>query len=119
MLLKEFLLVSLGSFLGGGLRFLVSKWVQALTWLAFPFGTFAVNILGCLLIGFLVGLPCAGHSMTPHVKLLLVTGFCGGFTTFSTFMNENSTLLKDGNYLSLGLYVVGSLIIGFIAVIIG
>lgn len=118
-MLKDFLLVSCGSFLGGGLRFLVSKWIQTLSVISFPFGTFTVNVLGCFLIGFLSGLPVSGEVMNPSTKLFLATGFCGGFTTFSTFMNENSSLLKDENYVYLVLYIFGSLALGMAAVLLG
>lgn len=118
-MLKDFLLVSCGSFLGGGLRFLVSKWVQTLSVISFPFGTFTVNVLGCFLIGFLSGLPVSGEVMNPSTKLFLTTGFCGGFTTFSTFMNENSSLLKDENYVYFILYIFGSLALGMAAVLLG
>ena len=118
-MLKDFLLVGMGSFLGGGMRFLVSKLIQGCTVLAFPFGTFAVNVLGCLLIGFLSGLNDNGGWMTPSTKLILTTGFCGGFTTFSTFMNESNSLMKDGNMLYLSIYIIASLALGMLAVIIG
>ena len=117
--MKELLLVCVGSFFGGGARYLVSKAVQS--WLAvasFPWGTMAVNVLGCFLIGLLSGLSFGGQ-ISPTTKLVLVTGFCGGFTTFSTFMNENLLLSRDGAMLSAILYTLASLALGLIAVIIG
>lgn len=119
MVFKEFLLVACGSFLGGGIRFLVSKWVQLGCLSAFPYGTLAVNVLGCFLLGLLTGLPWTGNLMNPSTKLILTTGFCGGFTTFSTFMNENATLMKDENYVSMVLYLFGSLALGMMAVLVG
>ena len=84
--MKEILIVSIGSFFGGGMRYWISKLVQSCTVIAFPFGTMAVNVAGCLIIGFLSGLNWQeGGWMSPSAKLLLTTGFCGGFTTFSTF----------------------------------
>lgn len=118
-MLKDFFIVGLGSFFGGGTRFVVSKVVQSWTVLPFPLGTFAVNVLGCLLIGFFSGLNYGGGLMSPSAKLILTTGFCGGFTTFSTFMNESSALIKDGNILLLTLYVGGSLLLGFLALVAG
>ncbi len=118
-MLKDFFIVGLGSFFGGGARFVVSKIVQSWTVLPFPLGTFAVNVLGCLLIGFFSGLNYGGTWLTPSTKLILTTGFCGGFTTFSTFMNESDSLLKEGNYLYVALYIFGSLALGLIAVVVG
>lgn len=126
--MKEVLLVSIGSFFGGGLRYWVSKMVQSCSLIAFPFGTMTVNVLGCLIIGFLSGLNwnggglstgCGSAWMTPSTKLLLTTGFCGGFTTFSTFMNEGSGLMKDEQYLYMVLYLFGSLALGLVAVLAG
>lgn len=98
---------------------MVSKLIQVLIPLSFPFGTFAVNILGCLILGFLSGINWTGGWMSPSVKLILTTGFCGGFTTFSTFMNESTALMRDGNYLYLALYLGLSVALGFLAVVAG
>ncbi|MCQ2287771.1 MAG: fluoride efflux transporter CrcB [Muribaculaceae bacterium] len=117
---KEFLIVGAGSFMGGGLRYITSRLCALyLHWLTFPTGTFIVNILGCLLIGLLSGLQCTQHALSDTTKLLLVTGFCGGFTTFSTFMNENTTLVKDGNITTMALYTALSVVVGFVCVILG
>ena len=118
--MKEVLLVSIGSFFGGGIRYGVSKWVQSCSLIDFPFGTMTVNVLGCLIIGFLSGLNWNGGGwMSASTKLLLTTGFCGGFTTFSTFMNEGSTLMKDEHYTYMMLYLFGSLALGLVAVLAG
>ncbi len=118
--MKELLLVCVGSFFGGGLRYIVSKMVQSCCLIAFPFGTMAVNVLGCLIIGFLSGLEWDGNGlMSPSTKLLLTTGFCGGFTTFSTFMSEGVSLMKDGQYFYMMLYIFGSLALGLVAVLVG
>ncbi len=118
--MKEILIVSIGSFFGGGMRYWISKMVQSCSLIAFPFGTMTVNVLGCLIIGFLSGLNWNGGGWTsPSTKLLLTTGFCGGFTTFSTFMNEGSALMKDEHYTYMMLYLFGSLALGLIAVLSG
>ena len=118
--MKEVLIVSIGSFFGGGMRYWISKMVQSCSLIAFPFGTMTVNVLGCLIIGFLSGLNWnGGGRMSPSTKLLLTTGFCGGFTTFSTFMNEGSALMKDEHYTYMMLYLFGSLALGLIAVLSG
>ena len=117
--MKEILIVSIGSFFGGGMRYWISKMVQSSTLIAFPFGTMTVNVLGCLIIGFLSGLNWNGGGwMSPSTKLLLTTGFCGGFTTFSTFMNENYLLGKD-SMLMLALYTIASLALGMAALVAG
>ncbi len=117
--MKEFLIVGLGSFFGGGLRFAVSKLLASVMSTAFPLGTFTVNVAGCLIIGFLSGVGATSSWLSPQAKLLLTTGFCGGFTTFSTFMNESSSLLKGGDYVTALLYVVGSVAAGFVSVVAG
>ncbi len=115
--MKDFLIVGMGSFLGGGARFLVSRGLAA--WTAMPLGTFVVNVAGCLLIGFFSALDYGGGLLNAQTRLVLTTGFCGGFTTFSTFMNENWSFVKDGNYLFLALYVAGSLAFGGLAAMLG
>lgn len=116
--MKEFLIVSVGSFFGGGCRFLVSKLMGLLVSSPFPLGTFTVNILGCLLIGFFSSLPSANSalSISPSTRLLLTTGFCGGFTTFSTFMKESDALLTSHHPMILVAYLAVSLALGMLAV---
>ncbi|MCR5077053.1 MAG: fluoride efflux transporter CrcB [Prevotella sp.] len=118
-MIRDILLVGIGSFVGGSLRMVISKYVQLAVAGSFPLGTMVVNVVGCFLIGLLSALPAGNGGISPAVRLLLTTGFCGGFTTFSTFMNENVTLAKgDGFTLSL-LYTLASLALGFIAVLAG
>lgn len=114
---KDFLIVGLGSFLGGGLRYVVSRLLPVAA--GFPLGTFAVNIIGCFLIGLLYAMKWDGGWMSPTTRLLLTTGFCGGFTTFSTFINECGMLVKDGNMLVPALYLLASLAVGFLALMLG
>jgi len=110
MMIRNLLLVALGGAMGSVLRYLLSG-INA----SFPWGTFVVNILGSLLIGLLVGLVGKG-VLSPEMKLLMVTGFCGGFTTFSTFANESFGMMKAGDVLQLALYVGASVVIGILAV---
>ena len=118
--MKEVLIVSIGSFFGGGLRYWISKMVQSCSLIAFPFGTMTVNVLGCFIIGFLSGISWNGGGwMNPSTKLLLTTGFCGGFTTFSTFMQENCTLLSDGRFVHFSLYSILSFALGLFAAFAG
>nr|WP_314697998.1 fluoride efflux transporter CrcB [uncultured Prevotella sp.] len=119
-MIKDILLVGVGSFLGGSLRMIISKYVQLAIVGSFPLGTMVVNVLGCFLIGIFSSLPTGNGGVSPTVRLLLTTGFCGGFTTFSTFMNEHATLLKGSDGLMLSsLYLIASLVLGFIALLAG
>jgi CrcB protein len=116
---KTILYIGIGSFSGGIARFLISKYVQDKVMLSFPFGTFIVNVLGCFIIGMLYGLFDAGHLMNNNLRLFLTVGFCGGFTTFSTFMNENYQLLKDENYFYFVLYATLSFFVGLVMLYFG
>jgi len=118
-MIKELIIVGIGSFLGGSTRFLVSKIIDNNFKCGLPLGTLTINVMGCMLIGIISGMANNSTLLSPSAKLILTTGFCGGFTTFSTFMNENYTLFKDDNYLYMLLYIFGSLALGFIAVITG
>ena len=115
---KNIMLVGFGSFFGGVVRYLVTRMLSAMVVSSYPFGTFAVNVLGCFIIGFVSALP-VGSLLGPNTRLLLTTGLCGGFTTFSTFMNENATLLKDGMPTTALLYTFASFLVGFFAVVGG
>ena len=113
------LIVGLGGGAGSILRYLCQKWVNESYQHNFPLATFLVNISGCLLIGILYALGEKTNILSPQTRLLLVTGFCGGFTTFSTFAFENMNLLKAGDNFNFLLYAVGSLVLGILAVYIG
>ena len=117
-MIKEILLVGAGSFAGGAARYLVSHFMLPVS-NGFPWGTFTVNVLGCLLIGALWGWSSRCPHLSPALSLVLSVGFCGGFITFSTFSKENLTLLQSGNYISFILYAFGSIALGLIAVMLG
>ena len=116
--MKSFLLVFLGGGLGSGLRYLVSIAMNQYS-KVLPFGTFTVNILGCMLIGLILGYAQKENTLTSNQTLLLATGFCGGFTTFSAFANENLELIKNGELFNFSVYTIGSVLIGILAVYIG
>lgn len=119
MIWKDILIVGLGGGVGSVARFLCQRSVSAWYPHAFPFGTLIVNFLGCFLIGLLLGLMEKGSIVKPEMRLLLVTGFCGGFTTFSAFAAENIQLLRDGRLLYFTIYTVGSVVLGILAAFAG
>lgn len=116
--MKQLLLVFVGGGFGSVLRFLVGKWLNASNG-GFPYGTFTANIVGSLLIGIILGLAAKNNSLSESQTLLLATGFCGGFTTFSTFAYENQAFLKSGDFTSFALYTIASFVVGFLAVFLG
>lgn len=108
------LFVMLGGAIGSACRYLVSKLITDNSSSFFPWGTFVVNVTGCLVIGLIFGLTDKGMHLSPQMKALLVTGFCGGFTTFSTFAHENYLLFNDSRFWIVTLYAVMSFAIGII-----
>ncbi|WP_417800523.1 fluoride efflux transporter CrcB [Tenacibaculum sp.] len=116
--MKQLLLVFIGGGTGSVLRYIIGKALNS-PQTGIPYGTFAANILGSLLIGIILGFAAKNETITQNHTLLLATGFCGGFTTFSTFAYENHIFLKSGNFTSFALYTVASFSIGFLAVFAG
>ena len=116
--MKQFFLVFVGGGFGSALRFLIGKYLNNAE-TGIPYGTFAANIIGSLLIGIILGFAAKNNALTENHTLLLATGFCGGFTTFSTFAYENHVFLKTGDFTSFALYTIGSFMVGFLAVFIG
>lgn len=103
-----------GGALGTTLRYFFSGTIYRLTGSDFPYGTLAVNVAGCFIIGFLVSITETRFILGPNSKVFLMIGFCGAFTTFSTFILETANLLKDGQASRAFLNLFISLIIGFV-----
>jgi CrcB protein len=118
-MLKQILLIGLGGFIGSVARFYVSKINLLVDLFSIPFGTLLVNVSGSFIIGLLTGIAVKSPLLTLEWRLFLMVGLCGGFTTFSTFTNENLALLHNGQLLSIFLYTGLSLIFGFLAVFLG
>ncbi|REH45806.1 camphor resistance protein CrcB [Tenacibaculum gallaicum] len=116
--MKQLLLVFIGGGAGSVLRYIIGKTLNS-SQTGIPYGTFAANILGSLLIGIILGLAVKNETLTQNHTLLLATGFCGGFTTFSTFAYENHVFLKSGDFTSFATYTIASFIFGFLAVFAG
>ncbi len=112
------LIVFLGGGLGSYCRYLISKIINEQITTMFPWGTLTVNLIGCLVIGIIIGL-IEKVPISPYWGLFLVTGFCGGFTTFSSFSLENNLLLRNQEYSLLLVYTMMSLFWGFAGTFLG
>ena len=116
-MIKDLLYIGAGGFLGSVLRYLVAVVMRSHN--VFPWGTFTVNLVGCLIIGLICGFAGSHPSFPPSVNLFLTVGLCGGFTTFSTFSKEALTLLQNGNITAFCLYAIGSVVLGVSCVALG
>ncbi len=115
--MKQLLLLFIGGGTGSVARYMISTYLNKVH-TSIPFGTLVVNVLGSLLIGSILGL-LSKEMIPPHIAILIATGFCGGFTTFSSFAYENHALIKNGEFLYFISYSIASFGIGMIAVAIG
>lgn len=109
--MKELLTVFLGGGLGSMVRFSLSRWVNALHSHHFPWGTLVVNVVACFALGLIIGLADHKQLISPTARLFWTVGFCGGFSTFSTFSNETLILIQSGFHTSTVVYIIMSLIL--------
>lgn len=110
--------VAIGSAVGGASRFALSSFIQQRAGV-FPVGTLVVNITGSLVLGFLMRYALGSTSVSAETRALLTTGFCGGYTTFSTFGYETIALIQDGDYRRAATYVVASVVLSMVATFLG
>ena len=113
--MRILLIIGAGGSLGSIARYLSQQGISKVLPVIFPFGTFAVNIVGCFLIGIFYALADRGNAIAPEWRFFFATSFCVGFTTFSTFSYEAFNLLKEEQYFFLSLYTCLSVIIGILA----
>ena len=116
---RSILLIAVGSCIGGVSRFLCQQFVQKHFPSSIPLGTLSVNIIGCFIIGIIYGLANKSNIISPELRIFIATGFCGGYTTFSSFAYENISLIQEGEFYYMGLYILLSLVVGFAAVYAG
>jgi crcB protein len=117
--MKLLLIIGTGGFLGSIARYLTSLSIHKYLPVSFPYGTLIVNILGCFLIGLFYGLAERGNLMSTEFRMFLTVGFCGGYTTFSTFANDNLGMLRDGAFVYVALYTGLSVMLGLLATYLG
>ncbi len=109
--LPDILLVFVGGGAGSTVRFLLGRWVNTWHNHHFPLGTLSVNVVACLVLGFVVGIADHRQIISPAARLFWTVGFCGGFSTFSTFSAETLALIQNGFHSSTVIYVVLSLVL--------
>lgn len=118
-MLKSLLIVGTGSFIGGAMRYSLSTYIKNMYGQTFPWGTLVVNLLGCFVFGIIFALFSKHNSTDNTFCLLLTTGICGGFTTFSTFANESVQMIQNGNIGEFIGYVATSVIAGIALIALG
>lgn len=108
-----------GGAVGTVARYLLSGAAYRIFGVGFPYGTFAVNLIGCFILGFLASVTDKKFILDPNARLLLMVGFCGAFTTFSTFILETANLIKDGQSAQAFMNVILSVVVGFLILRLG
>ncbi|NLX27995.1 MAG: fluoride efflux transporter CrcB [Bacteroidales bacterium] len=118
-MVKTLAFIGFGGFLGSITRYLISRYFQLHLAALFPWGTFVVNLAGCFLLGVVYSLSEKGNLLSPELRLFLAVGFCGGFTTFSTFSHDALMLAQQQEWLRFSLYASLSFFLGLAAVFAG
>lgn len=111
--------VALGSAVGGVTRYLLGGWIQTRAGTTFPIQTLLINLTGSFLLGFLQTYALETTAISPNIRAMLTVGFCGGYTTFSTFSFETVRMLEDGDWRRAGLYMGLSLVLCVLGAIAG
>lgn len=117
--MKVFWYVAIGSALGGVARFALGGFIQQRAGADFPMGTLVINITGSFLLGIFMRYAMQSNAVSPEMRLFLTTGFCGGYTTFSTFTYETARLMEDGEYGRAALYVGASVGVALAGMFLG
>jgi len=117
--MRSLLFVGIGGGIGSMLRYLLQIFIGRHVPIVFPLGTFLVNCSGCFLIGMFYSLATKYTGFSPEWRLFLITGICGGYTTFSTYSYDGLILLKQGSNIAFMIYVLGSVVLGLLATFAG
>ena len=117
--MEKIFYLTIGSITGGFARYYLAGWVYQKFGTNFPIGTLIVNLTACFIIGFFSAVIDEKFSLGPNGKILLMTGFCGAYSTFSSYMLETSNLVVDGEMMRAFLNIVVSIVLGFIALRLG
>ena len=117
--MRTFWAVAIGAALGGVARYYLASAIQQRVGPTFPWGTLVINVSGSLLLGVLMRYALATPSVSAELRAFLTTGFCGGYTTFSTYSYETAALLEDGQYGRAGTYALASVVLALVATFAG
>ncbi len=112
-MIRNLFLIGIGGFIGSVCRYLAQQFIQNYYPTSIPWGTILVNITGCFLIGIVYALSGKNTVLSPEMRIFLATGFCGGFTTFSSFAYENVAMVLEGDFYYTAINILVSIVVGF------